>query len=396
MARTARGRFLVPALLCTGLLVSACSGSGNGSSTAAASGGGSLPAVVKIAGIVELSGPIAFTTPVRGEDLAVKQINDTGYLGTTKMELQHLDGAFNRQLASQHATKIVGQSDVSAILGPVYSAESLAVAPIAQQGGIPIIYAQSGVNGLLQVGDFQFRITPPVATIYKSTVDYAVKKGLKTASIIGPSDNPTYVQLYAKTLPGWLSDAGIKLMNTYQVESSVTDYQSIANKVVADNPDVTYVNGTGSQVPTAISQLRQAGYKGLIFGTNGVMPKVLAPAGEAGVGVTYPTTFSNANPAATSQHFVEEFKKQYNNELPNLYEAEGYDRVWWVARAIKESGSAERAKVRDGLLIVGKQGFDGAQGKLTFADGRDARIPNGFLVEWTNDRAVNAGEKAVS
>ena len=84
------------------------------------------------------------------------------------------------------------------------------------------------------------------------------------------------------------------------------------------------------------------------------------------------------------------FEKRFG-QLPDVYAAEGYDGMWWLARAIKASGSASRDGIKRGLQEVAKDGFEGAMGELTFAGG-DMRVP-GVLVRWngTREELVSGG-----
>ena len=72
--------------------------------------------------------------------------------------------------------------------------------------------------------------------------------------------------------------------------------------------------------------------------------------------------------------------------MPNNYAAEAYDRMWFLARAIAEADSADRAAIIGGLKTIADEGFDGAQGSVTFEDG-DARVP-GVLVQWDGKQEV--------
>jgi branched-chain amino acid transport system substrate-binding protein len=75
--------------------------------------------------------------------------------------------------------------------------------------------------------------------------------------------------------------------------------------------------------------------------------------------------------------FVAAYKAK-SGKVPTSFVAEGYDAVWLLARGLKAAGSKDRAKLRDGIEQVTKQGYAGAQGPLTF-ENRDVRGP-GLLI----------------
>jgi branched-chain amino acid transport system substrate-binding protein len=65
--------------------------------------------------------------------------------------------------------------------------------------------------------------------------------------------------------------------------------------------------------------------------------------------------------------------------------------MWFLARGVAEADSTDRTAVQEGLATVAGEGFDGAQGEITF-EGNDARVP-GVLVRWdgTAEVPVEAG-----
>jgi branched-chain amino acid transport system substrate-binding protein len=374
-------------------LLAACSSTGPSDAPSAGTG---LPKVINLAALTELTGPVTFSAPTLGTDLAVKEVNDSHYLGAgVTLKVKEYDGAFDPQTASQNLSQAIAGGGVTAILGPSISSESLAVAPIAQSAGIPIIYAQSGVSGLLDAGDMQFRVSVPQTTYYGAVIAANMKKkGEKSISIIGTSSNPTYQQLGTQILPDAVKKAGMTVASTYEFEQTATDFQSAISRIVQEKPDAVALTLIGTQDPTAVVQLRQSGYKGAIYASNAVIPKQLVSTGDAGVGVMYPTSFTASADVPSTAKFVTDFKKA-NGFLPSFFHAEGYDRVWWIARALKSAGSTDGASLAAALKKVGAKGFAGAQGDLTFADGRDARLTSAYLVKWNGSFADNNGEDLV-
>ena len=86
------------------------------------------------------------------------------------------------------------------------------------------------------------------------------------------------------------------------------------------------------------------------------------------------------NSAASSQKFAKAYAAEYG-EQPLNYAAEAYDAAWFLAKSIKQAGSADRAAIKDAMTVVAKEKFDGALGTgLTWKD-RDLQVP-GVVVRW--------------
>ncbi len=100
----------------------------------------------------------------------------------------------------------------------------------------------------------------------------------------------------------------------------------------------------------------------------------------------WPSNFSARSEAPSTQEFVEAYKAKYDGEIPNNYAAEGYDATWLLARGIKEANSADRVAIQEGIAKVAQEGFDGAQGPLTF-EGNDVRV-EGVLASWDGSEEI--------
>ncbi|RBM21151.1 branched-chain amino acid ABC transporter permease [Prauserella sp. PE36] len=351
------------------------------SSGTGGSGGEGLPGTVKIMSIKEMTGPVAFagTHATRGIDLAVEQINQRKFLGDTKLEIDLHDSAASVQEAASFATQAVSDQSYSALLGPASSSQAAAVSPIADKAKIPVIYTQAGSDGVL-VGDYTFRVTAPASSYFHHAGEYLKSKGAKTAAVLYNSGNPTLAELGQRTVPELAKEYGFSVSSSDGVQLTAQDFTNAGAKIARAKPDAVFVLLQGPQNPAAITQLKQNGYSGEIVGMTSMGAGNLKPAGQQAKGTVWPSDFSPHAEAPSVQEFVKAYQAKYNGELPNNYAAEAYDAAWFLARGIKEAGSADRTAIQQGLAAVAKQGFEGAEGKLRF-EGNDLRV-EGVLAGW--------------
>src|SRR5690606_9924158 len=135
-----------------------------------------------------------------------------------------------------------------------------------------------------------------------------------------------------------------------------------------------------TQNSTIVSQLRQFGYEGGVFGDNSFGGNSLQGAGALANGAVWAADFA---PVMTEPESGVEFItawKAAKGTVPLNFNAEGYDAVWFVARSLKDAQSVDRDKVRDAMEAITKTGFSGAVGEITFV-GHDAKVP-GVLNQW--------------
>jgi branched-chain amino acid transport system substrate-binding protein len=390
--RIPRSRRAVVALSTAGLLLSvaACGGgSGSSGSSGNASSGGSLPATIKVAGIEPETGPAAFAglAAEKGYNLAVKEINSQKFLGgSTKLEVNFTDTKGEIPTAASAVSTAIADKTVAAAFGSVSSQEAVAQSPLAQQAGLPIIYTQAGSAGVV-VGDYTYRVTPLMSTYYSVMKKYVQQKGWKTVGVIYTS-TPTLVEVGTKSIPA----LGLNVVASVNTTPTTQDFSPAIQQVLAKKPDVVSILQVGASNPTAMTQLRQAGYTGAVLGNSGASAGNLKPAGEAGKGMVWAVDFHRQQTATSSQDFVKAYKAQYNED-PLNYAAEAFDAAWFLARSIKAAGSADRAKIKGGMKSVASKPFTGALGKDLTWNGQTIEV-GGAAVQWdgTTDTLLYAAK----
>lgn len=373
--RTAAAAALaVGALLAT----AACGGgSGGGSSSSG------IPSTVKVDAILPLTGPAAFagTAAQKGYKLAVKEINDSGYLGSgVKLDVKYEDTKGETQTAASSLSAAIADKSVAAVFGSLSSQEAVAQSPLAQKAGLPIVYTQAGSEGVV-VGDYTYRATPLMSSYYPIIKQYLTDNKWKSIGIVYTNVAPTLEEVGTKTIPAVADELGIKVTKTVATTATTQDFSAPISQVLATKPDVVAILQIGASNPTAMTQLRQAGYKGPVLGNSGAGAGNLKPAGPDGAGMVWPVDFDASQAGASSQKFVTAYKAMFN-EAPLNYAAEAYDAAYFLANSIKSAGSADRSKIKGGMATEAGKTTSGALGeKLTWKDGT-IQVP-GVVLEWT-------------
>jgi branched-chain amino acid transport system substrate-binding protein len=364
------------------LALTACGGS-----TTARSSDAGIAQEVKMVGIRDQTGPVAYAGvgAARGAELAVEEINEREYLGEgVKLTLEEIDSAGEIERASSEVARATVDEEVSVILGPIQGQQSAAVAPITESRKVPVVFTQSASDGVV-IGDYTFRATAPMHTFYGHAAEFLADEGLTDVAVLYNSTYPTLAELAETHVPKMAQSEGLNIVESIPVQSTTQDFTAQAQSLAGKDPDAVLVLLLSSQSVTAMAQLRQAGYDGKFVGNTNNAGGNAAEAGVHSVDMVYPVDFSAAqsDPHATS--FVAAYEERFG-ELPQTYAAEGYDAVWWVAHAIRASGDSSREGIRDGLERIAAKGFTGAMGDVTF-EGNDMRVP-GVLVRWDGEREV--------
>lgn len=378
--KTRRGTTAGVALVAL-ITLAACGEAGGGGPAAT----DELPNKIKVVSINPTTGVVAFAgeSANKGYELAIKEINESDFLEGSTIEIEFKDTKSEPQTAAQEMTQATTSGEISAVFGSVSSNEAVAMSPLAEQKKMPTIYTQAGSDGVV-VGDYTWRATPLMREYYPNLNKYIEETGATSLGIIYTEATPTLQDIGKSTLPGMAEDLGIEVTTSVGTQATTQDFSAPISQVLDTDPDLVAVLLVGAQNPTAMTQLRQAGYEGPVLGNSGASSGNLDPAGAAADGMVWPVDFNHQMSAASSQEFVELYREEYDED-PLNYAAEAYDAAWFLARALKEAQSADRESVKDAMHAIAEEPFDGALGTgLTWED-QDLVVP-GVVIEYRDGK----------
>ncbi|MFW0783504.1 ABC transporter substrate-binding protein [Gordonia sp. CPCC 206044] len=362
------------------LTATACSSGGS-----TAQGGDGIAQSIRVQAINDQTGAVAYagTGASKGAALAIDEINQQAFLGQgVKISMEQSDPAGEIDRAVSQTTTAIADSEISAILGPTMGQQAAAVAPIVNQRKMPTIFTQAGSQGVV-TGDYTFRATAPMESYYDIAMKWLADNKLANLSLIYNATFPTFAALGKDVVPDEAGKLGLKLNQSIETQSTTQDFTGQAQQIAAAKPQAVVMLLTAPQSVTFLQQLRRAGYQGQVVGTSVQSAGNVSAAGEAANGLVYPVDFSSAMDTPEAKKFDEAYQKKYG-QLPDAYDAEGYDAMWWLARGIKASNSSSRDGIQQGMTTVAKDGFTGAMGAITF-EGNDMRVP-GAMVRWENGK----------
>jgi branched-chain amino acid transport system substrate-binding protein len=385
-----RPRFGAVAASSLPLLLVACSstksaappttGAGTGTSPSSAAQTSSLPSTIKIYATEDLTGPAAFAgnPTANGLKLAVSQINSSGMLGASKIDLTIADSKTSPTVGASLADGTIGQG-YAAVIGDISSSVAVAQAPIFARNSQATVFTQAGSAGVL-VGPTIFRMTPLQTDIYTPVLSYLQKTGIKTIALVYNSDFPTIVQI-AQLIQQQAATYGLKVVGTTTTLTTQTDISGAISKLQGFGAQADGILLTGPPNASAVTQLSQNGSKALLFGQEGAIAS-LAAAGNAANGFVMDSDWSYPGTTTASSTFDSAYQAAYGIQ-PVPFSAEGYDAMTFIAQALKAAGSTSSSKVAAAMRQVGSQGFSGLlSNKITIKAGQE-QSP-GLLVQWEN------------
>ncbi|HWT98680.1 MAG TPA: ABC transporter substrate-binding protein, partial [Terriglobales bacterium] len=222
---------------------------------------------------------------------------------------------------------------------------------IAQAAQIPTISPCASTPTLPGiVGDYMFANYTADNLQATALAYFAQKQGYKNALILISRDTPYTEKLplyFAKVFEG----KGGKIAATVEYKMGQQDFSAEVTKIkgVSPAPDVIMTSAYEPDFPAFIKQLRSAGIKTPVLGSDGIDSPTTLGLGEVAEGVV----FSNAgypSDGSPLAKFNADFKAFFNQDPSAVYTATGYDVIKVIEAAVKADGDKlDGPSIRDAI-----------------------------------------------
>jgi branched-chain amino acid transport system substrate-binding protein len=309
-----------------------------------------------------------------GVQMAADEINKAGGINGRQIQLLIEDDQGQPAQAATVATKLVNQDKVVALLGEVASTNSLAAAPKAQEGKVPMITPSSTNPKVTQVGDYIFRVCFIDSFQGAVMAKFAANTlKAKTAAVLGDV-NSDYSKGMSQYFEEQFNKLGGKIIMRQSYTQTDPDFKGQLTSIRAANPDVIFVPGYYGQVGVIAKQAKELGINAPLLGGDGWdAPQLWELGGEALRGAYMANHYSIDDPSPAIQKFVADYKARYNNVAPDAIAALAYDAMKILGDALKRAGTTDGPKLRD--AIAQTTNFPGVTGTISLNADRDAVKP---------------------
>jgi len=246
-----------------------------------------LPGLPASAQTSEITIGISITTTGPAAALGIPERNAlefvTKEIGGVPLKVIVLDDGGDPTNATTNARRFVTESKADIIMGSSTTPPSIAVSNVANEAGIP------------HFGLAPFPITPerakwsvdmpqPVPIMGKVLYEHMKAHNVKTVGYIGYSDS--YGDLWFNDFKNQAVPMGMTVADEERFARPDTSVAGQVLKLVAANPDAILVGASGTAAALPQTELRERGYKGLIYQTHGAASMdFIRIAGKAAEGV---------------------------------------------------------------------------------------------------------------
>lgn len=308
-------------------------------------------------GVIQPSG--YYTGFAQGAELARTQINTGGGVLGKQIEFIVMDNQGARAVPDAEesvriAKTLIEQKDVVAILGPIFSNNSIQVGPVVQHLRRPIIPGSAG-DHVTAAGDFVFLVVPPTSAHGAVIAQFAIdpsELSAATAAILRQTES-AYTESLTQAFEENFQKLGGEIVasEVYGIGDKTFDTQFTNIKAAA--PDVLYIAGVIPDIHFAMAQAREIGIEATFLGPGSwdeseKLFNILADNAPL-EGAYFTADFSPELPSA--EHFVQAYTALFTTP-PDSAAASGYDAMSLLASAIETAQTLTPSAVRDALSSI--------------------------------------------
>jgi branched-chain amino acid transport system substrate-binding protein len=338
-------------------------------------GGG--PVRIGVAG--SFSDPIGIPMQLAAE-LAAEEINAGGGIAGRPLELVVRDDYADPDSAVFIAGDLY-DSDVSAVVGHLFSGTTLAAAPVYNGGDHPVaaISPSSSSPEVSSAGDHTFRVCPSdlahgavLAEWVRETLHLERGAVLYLNDQYGRGIRQTFVEHFER-LGGRLES----------VDPYLGDRPDVGPYLdrMARNRNIQFlaVAGNRGEAEEVLRQARRRGITVPIVGGDGL--EGIEAAGALAEGVYLTSAYFPTIPTGANRKFVEAYRRKYPGAgMPNQPAAATYDAIYLLSQVIARAGT-DRQAVRRALAGVGSETppFEGVTGLVAFDAVGDVPAQNVYV-----------------
>lgn len=340
---------------------------------------------VKIGFLVTLSGPAGVAIYGQylreGFTLALEELG--GKLGGLPAEVSMNDDQFKPDVAKQLAERLVKRDRVDIVTGTMYTNILLAAYDTVVDSKTILISQSAGPSPIAgkKCSPYFFTTAGVLEQVSAAVGQYMQDQGVKRVIAIASN-----YQAGLDAVNGFKGKFRGNVINAIYPALGQPDYSAEISQIAAAKPDAVYAFiATGAGI-NFVKQYAEAGLmkKLPLYTTNMIGPATLPAIGDIALGARSAAFWTPDMDNAASKHFVEAFRKKYNNRVPPVYAAQAYDAARLIDAAVRQiKGKVEDKEALMKALAAAK--FESVRGPFKF-NNNGFPIANFFATEIVKDK----------
>ena len=304
-------------------------------------------------------GPLSGSTAMYGEAVCYgakiyfDELNEQGGINGKQVEYITYDSKGDPTEATNAYTRLVDEDGVVAIVGPVLTGETLAVAQLAAEDGVPVVTASATGDSITDIGDTLFR------TCFKDSF-----QGTKMADYCGQVLSYTNVAILYNNADEYsvgltdafraeAANAGVTVVAEESYASGDTDFKSQLTNIKNSGAQAIFFPFYYDECYLAMQQAKEVGVDVPFLGGDGLSG--LTTIADVDTTVIEGAIYSDHFSADGGNDATAEFKATYESlygVTPMGFAYLACDAAMVIAEAVKNAASTDYADVVEAMKAV--------------------------------------------
>ncbi|HBA86681.1 MAG TPA: ABC transporter substrate-binding protein [Geobacter sp.] len=311
---------------------------------------------IKIGALFAVTGPASFLgEPERNTaQMVVDEINKAGGVKGRKLELIVYDTGGDATKAVQLANKLIKNDNVVAIIGPSTTGDTMAVAPVADKAGIPLVSCAAGSKITDPVRKNVFKTAQNDALAVARIYEQLKKEKKSKVAILSVSDG--FGSSGREQLKAQAAAYGIQIVSDDTFGPKDTDMTAQLTKIRGSHAQAVICWGTNPGPAVVARNAKQLGLAIPLYMSHGVSSKkFIELAGDAAEGIRLPSGKvlvadllpKNDKQKASLLAFIKDYQSHFKAEGDH-FGGHAWDAVMLLKGAIEKGGDTP-AGIRNAL-----------------------------------------------
>jgi branched-chain amino acid transport system substrate-binding protein len=329
---------------------------------------------IKIGTFLAVTGPASFLgdPELKTLQMYIERINKDGGVLGRNLELVHYDSGGSPKKAVGFAKRLIEQDKVDIIVGASTTGSTLAIVPLVEKAGMPLISLAGSVKIIEPVKKWVFKTPHTDRMACAKIFEDMQKRGISKVGMISGSGG------FGKSMRGQCQslagDYGITIVADETYGKKDTDMTVQLTKIKNAAGLQAVLNPGFGQGPAIVTKnFAQLGIKVPMYQSHGVASKgFIELAGAAAEGVRLPASallVAELLPDSDPQKpvvlgYKTAYEKKWGSSV-STFGGHAYDGLFLAVAAMKAAGSTDKAKVRD--EIEKTSGFMGTAGEVNMS-----------------------------
>ncbi|MFF2527815.1 substrate-binding domain-containing protein [Brevibacillus sp. NPDC058079] len=329
----------------------------------ASSGGGNT---VKVGVLASLTGPLESygKQTARGFELGLDYATEgKREIAGKKIEFVVEDTETKPDVAVQKATKLLETDKVDFLVGSSSSGDTLAVLPLAEEYK-KIMVVEPAVADSITGKNWNKYIFRTGRNSSQDAVAGAAAIASKGTKIATMAQDSAYGREGIEAFKTAAEKLGAVIIEEQYVDTNTTDFTANIQKIISAKPEYVFITWAGSNSPWKQLQDMQVQQKGIKVSTGA--PDIAAlKTMEAMIGMEGFSVYYHSLPKTKMNDWlIDEHKKRFNGEIPDLFTAGGMTAAVAIVEALKKTNADTDSE----KLIAAMEGmtFDTPKGQMQF------------------------------